>query len=75
MAKPDETTLEPRKHRGGLVSFFSESYREIKRVRWPTRHEVVNYTTAALLTCIIIGLMVWGFDVGIAKLLSMIGLV
>lgn len=58
-----------------VVSFFRESIWELKRVQWPGRREVVNYTAAALITCILMGVLVWGFDVGVAKLMSLIGLV
>ncbi|MDP9728487.1 preprotein translocase subunit SecE [Alicyclobacillus tolerans] len=75
MAKPDETTLEPREQSRGLLAFFSDSWRELRKVRWPNRREVVNYTAAALITCLVLGLLVWGFDIGIAKLLSLIGVV
>lgn len=68
-------TLELKPRRAGVVSFFRETILELKRVRWPGRREVVNYTTAALLTCVIMGLLIWGFDLGVAKLLSLIGLV
>lgn len=76
MAKPRETVLEPKpRRRTGLVAFFRESWIELKRVRWPGRKEVFNYTTAALLVTLIMGLLVWGFDLGVSKLMSLIGLV
>ncbi len=44
-------------------------------LRWPGRKEVINFTTAALLMCFVMGLLVWGFDVGVSKLMSLIGLI
>lgn len=58
-----------------VVSFFRETVWELKRVRWPGRREVINYTAAALITCIVMGGLVWAFDIGVAKLMSLIGLV
>jgi preprotein translocase subunit SecE len=75
MAKPNEAVIQPKPRRAGPVTFLRETFHELKRVRWPGRKEVVNYTTAALLVCFIMGLLVWGFDVGISKLMSLIGLV
>lgn len=75
MAKPRETVLESKPRRTGLVTFFRESWLELKRVRWPGRKEVINYTAASLLVSVIMGLLVWGFDVGVSKLMSLIGLV
>lgn len=65
----------PKKRRGGVVAFFRESWRELARVRWPSREEVTNYTVACLLTCLVLAFLVWGFDVGVSKLMSLIGLV
>jgi preprotein translocase subunit SecE len=75
MAKPNETIVEMKQRRSGPVAFFRETLHEIRRIRWPGRKEVVNYTVAALLTCLIIGLLVWGFDIGVSKLFSLIGVV
>ncbi|RIV24517.1 preprotein translocase subunit SecE [Alicyclobacillaceae bacterium I2511] len=75
MAKPNQTITDIRPRRTGPVKFFAETIRELKRVHWPGRREVINYTTAALLVCLFMGLLVWGFDVGIAKLLSLVGLI
>jgi len=75
MAKLHETVVEPKARRAGPVTFFRESWVELKRVRWPGRKEVVNYTVASLLTTLVMGLLVWGFDLGVSKLMSLIGLV
>lgn len=68
---PDNTVRQPNR----VIAFFRETIWELKRVRWPGRREVVNYTTAALITCVIMGGLVWVFDIGVAKVLSLIGLV
>lgn len=82
MSKPKQTVthLNP-DNRSGLkgawlqsVAFFRETYHEMKRIRWPGRKEVVNYTAAALLTCLAMGLLVWVFDTGVAKVMSLIGI-
>lgn len=65
----------PRGVFGRSIAFFRETVWELKRVRWPGRQEVVNYTVASLVTCIIIGGLVVAFDFGVAKVMSLIGLV
>ncbi len=75
MAKPSTTIVGPKKRRGGVLTFFRESWRELERVRWPSRAEVTSYTVACLITCLALALLVWGFDVGVSKLMSLIGLV
>ena len=75
MEKSSETIEQSASRRSGPVAFFRETIHEIRRVRWPGRREVVNYTTASLLTCVVLGLLVWGIDVGVSKLMSLIGLI
>lgn len=72
--KPSDAAVQPER-RTGFVQFFRETFRELKRVRWPSRREVVSYTSAALLICFVMALAVWGFDVGVSKLLSLIHVV
>ena len=75
MAEPSATIVKEKRRRGGMLTFFRESWHEIPRVRWPSRKEVTSYTIASLLTCFILALLVWGFDLGVQKLMSLIGLV
>jgi preprotein translocase subunit SecE len=75
MAKPKEAVDQLKPRRVGPITFLRETFHELKRVRWPGRKEVVNYTTAALLVCFVMGLLVWGFDVGVDKLLSLVKIV
>jgi len=75
MAEPKDIVIQPKRRTARVVSFFVETYRELRRVRWPGRREVVTYTAAALIMCSVMGLLVWGFDVGVSKLMSLIGLV
>ncbi|CAM3882551.1 preprotein translocase subunit SecE [Alicyclobacillus pomorum] len=75
MAKPSEKVVQRKQKRSGVIAFFAETVKELRRVRWPGRKEVINFTTAALLMCFVMGLLVWGFDVGVSKLMSLIGLI
>ncbi|MFD1673166.1 preprotein translocase subunit SecE [Alicyclobacillus fodiniaquatilis] len=76
MAKPDESMVKTnQQRRSGFFSFLAESVREMRRVRWPKRGEVVLYTAAALVMSVVLGLLVWGFDLGVSKLMSLVGVV
>lgn len=72
--KPNDAVAQPER-KTGVFQFFRESFREIKRVRWPNRREVTTYTTVVLVVCFIMALLVWGFDIGVSKLLSFINVV
>ncbi|MDB5084894.1 MAG: preprotein translocase subunit SecE [Bacilli bacterium] len=56
------------------VNFFRESWAELGRVKWPTRKEIVSYTIVVLITCVIMAALTFGVDIGIARLLKLIGL-
>jgi|GEM_PF-1156108 len=78
MAKPTADSKHlaaPKRQRTGMVQFFRESIAELKRIRWPKQKEVAGYTTAVVITCLAMGVLVWLFDIGVAKLMSLIGLV
>ncbi|MBC83962.1 MAG: preprotein translocase subunit SecE [Acidimicrobiaceae bacterium] len=58
--------------RVGVRKYFSEVRAELRKVAWPTRSEVVNYSIVVLVTLIVItsmiALMDWGFGEGLLKL-------
>ncbi|MCL6593089.1 MAG: preprotein translocase subunit SecE [Alicyclobacillus sp.] len=75
MSKPKEAITQPERQRTGVLTFFREAAHELRRVRWPKRQEVVNYTAAALLVCLVMGLLVWGFDLGVARFMALFNLI
>jgi preprotein translocase subunit SecE len=42
---------------------------ELRKVIWPTRHELITYTTVALVFCILMAALVFGLDYGFARLM------
>jgi preprotein translocase subunit SecE len=52
---------QPSKHR--WVRFLREVRDELAKVVWPSRREVVTYTTVVILTVLVVGLFVFGLDV------------
>lgn len=65
---------EQKRRRAGAAAFLRESVQELKRVRWPRRKEVATYTIAALLTCLVMGALVWAFDVGVHAAIGLLGI-
>ena len=57
---------------GNFFSFFGESWSELKKVRWPTRKELVSYTIVVLVTVLIITIYFWGLDIGISSIVELI---
>lgn len=56
----------------GTTGFFRGSIQELKKVRWPGRKDMINYTMVVLITVIVITLFFFVIDMGIAKLVQLI---
>lgn len=55
-----------------FVSFFSESWAELKKVRWPNRKELTNYTLIVLGTIAVVAIYFWVLDIGISAVINAI---
>lgn len=58
--------------RKNLVRFFKEVRSELKKVIWPSREQLINNTVTVLLSCIVIGGIIWIADAGLIRLTEMI---
>lgn len=45
---------------------------EFKKITWPTKEELLNYTGVVLVFCIFIAVFVWLIDLGLHQLLALI---
>jgi preprotein translocase subunit SecE len=54
---------------GTTFSFFTDSWSELKKVRWPNRKELTSYTIVVLCTVIFVTLYFTVLDLGISQLL------
>ncbi|MBO2945834.1 preprotein translocase subunit SecE [Paenibacillus sp. F411] len=55
-----------------LFSFFSESWGELKKVRWPNRKELTNYTLIVIGTIAFVTVYFWVLDIGISAVIEAI---
>jgi preprotein translocase subunit SecE len=66
------TTRAPREERTSPRRYVGEVRSELRKVAWPTRDEVVNYSIVVLATLVVITTFVavidWGFGEGLLKL-------
>jgi preprotein translocase subunit SecE len=51
-----------KKKGGGLKEYFKGVKVETKKVVWPTRKELINYTIIVFAACAFFGLLIWGID-------------
>ena len=42
---------------------------ELKRVTWPTKRELLNYTITVLVVCTIMGVLIYLLDIGLKRIL------
>ena len=50
--------------------FFREVREEMRQVAWPTRPEVINYTTIVLFVLIFMTLLIFGLGYGFSKFVT-----
>ncbi|NMA87368.1 MAG: preprotein translocase subunit SecE [Tissierellia bacterium] len=58
--------------KGKTSTYFKGVKAEMKKVIWPTKKELVNYTGVVVLISAMVGIIVWLLDMGIHRLLSLI---
>jgi preprotein translocase subunit SecE len=56
----------------GTTGFFRSSYQEFKKVKWPTRKEMVKYTTVVIAAVVVLTIFFFLVDMGIAQLVQLI---
>ncbi len=58
----------PQKERTGPRQYLTEVRGELRKVAWPTRHEVVNSTIIVLIAVTFMTALIFGYDYLSAKL-------
>lgn len=53
------------------VDYFKDVRTELRRVIWPTRKQLTNNTITVLLSCLIIGAIIWCSDLVFMKLIAL----
>jgi len=57
---------------GSFFSFFADCWTELKKVRWPTRKELVSYTLVVLVTVVVTTIYFWVADIAISELVELV---
>lgn len=55
-----------------ISNYFKGVRAELRKVSWPSKKELINYTIVVLVLCTIISLAVWLIDSGLHQLLKLI---
>ncbi|NOU71513.1 preprotein translocase subunit SecE [Paenibacillus sp. LMG 31458] len=57
---------------GSTFSFFTDSWSELKKVKWPSRKEMTTYTLVVLGTVTFVAIYFFVLDLGISELLRLV---
>jgi preprotein translocase subunit SecE len=55
-----------------IAKFFRESRNELKKVHWPTRKELVAFTTVVIIITVVVSLFAGVFDIIVAEILVLL---
>ena len=55
-----------------IVNFFEDIYKEMKKVSWPKKEELIDSTKVVVITMLITSVIVYTIDKGISELLQLI---
>ena len=56
-----------------IAGSFREMFAELKKVTWPTRSALLNYTLVVLAFMVLMGIIIYGLDTGAAALVQLMG--
>jgi preprotein translocase subunit SecE len=56
------------RNRTSPFAYFKEVRTELRKVAWPTRAEVRNYSTVVLVTLVFMLTLIFGLDLGFSKI-------
>lgn len=58
------------KEKKGIANAIAETKTELRKVQWPKRHELINYTWIVLASVLIISLIIYGIDYGLGFIID-----
>ncbi len=73
-SKPMSQEINEKKPSSSVIGFVEGIKGEFKRVSWTGRDELLSYTKMVVLATFISGFAVFGVDLALQKLLSLLGL-
>ena len=59
-----------RRERTGVRQYFTEVREEMRQVAWPTRPELINYTTIVLFVLVFMTSLIFGLGYGFSKFVN-----
>lgn len=57
---------------GSTFAFFSDSWSELKKVKWPNRKEMISYTIVVVFTVVFVTIYFFLLDILISELVRLV---
>ena len=55
-----------------IKNYFKGVKAELKKVNWPSKKELTNYTVVVLATCTVMTIVIWGLDLIFENVIKLI---
>jgi preprotein translocase subunit SecE len=55
-----------------IINFFRDVVKEMEKVTWPTREELIESTRIVIVVSIIISILTWAVDLAVSEVLKAI---
>lgn len=55
-----------------IIQFVTEAKEELKKVTWPDREEVTNFTIVVVITVVVVSVFLWVVDTGLMLLIQVV---
>lgn len=53
-----------------MIKFIKEAYIELRKVTWPNKQQVINYTITVIVISIIVALFLGSLDMGFSSVIE-----
>ena len=53
-----------------IIQFVTEAKEELRKVTWPDRDEVTNFTIVTIITVVVVSVFLWIVDTGLMLLIT-----
>jgi len=55
-----------------VIKYFIDSYQELRKVTWPTRHQLIRDTAIVIISGVVMTAFIGLIDLGLSKLIEYI---
>ena len=66
--EPTRPAARPPKERIGAAEYIRQVRAELRKVAWPTRAEVINYSIVVLVALLVLTALIFGLDLAFGKI-------